>query len=134
MPSAGSEAERDPANRSFAACSWILEQYKGAPIRNFYLESNFATDKKASQINVMRTRGKRVVAEAVVKRRFKRGESIVDQGKKSNFLAILLTGRARVVTGDEKREWWARAVEVWPSYDDYQASTEREIPVVVLER
>ena len=42
--------------------------------------------------------------------------------------------RARVVTGDEKREWWERAVEVWPSYDDYQAGTDREIPVVVLER
>jgi len=53
---------------TFAACSWILENYKGAAIQHFYLESNFATDKKASQINVMRTRGKRVVAEAVVKR------------------------------------------------------------------
>lgn len=42
------------------------------------------------------------VAEAVVKRRFKRGESIVDQGKKSNCLAILLTGRARVVTADSR--------------------------------
>ena len=30
---------------------------------NFYLESNFATDKKASQVNIMRTRGKRVTAE-----------------------------------------------------------------------
>ncbi|MDP2222113.1 MAG: Crp/Fnr family transcriptional regulator [Hydrogenophaga sp.] len=40
------------------------------------------------------------VADAVVKRRFKRGECIVDQGKKSNFLAIILTGRARVVTAD----------------------------------
>ena len=35
---------------------------------NFYLESNLATDKKASQVNVMRTRGKRVIAEATVKR------------------------------------------------------------------
>ena len=51
---------------TFAACSWILDQYPG--VRHFYLESNFATDKKASQINVMRTRGKRVTAEAVVKR------------------------------------------------------------------
>ena len=40
------------------------------------------------------------VAEAVVKSRFKRGESIVEQGKKSNSLAIILTGRARVVTTD----------------------------------
>ena len=51
---------------TFAACSWILDNYEG--IRHFYLESNFATDKKASQINIMRTRGKRVTAEAVIKR------------------------------------------------------------------
>jgi hydroxymethylglutaryl-CoA reductase (NADPH) len=37
-------------------------------VRRFYLESNFATDKKASQINIMRTRGKRVTAEALIRR------------------------------------------------------------------
>lgn len=42
------------------------------------------------------------VAEAVVKRRYKRGEVIVEQGKKSNFLAIVLTGRARVITQDSR--------------------------------
>jgi hydroxymethylglutaryl-CoA reductase (NADPH) len=51
---------------TFAACSWILEQID--TVRRFYLESNLATDKKASQVNVMRTRGKRVVAEAVIPR------------------------------------------------------------------
>lgn len=51
---------------TFAACSWILDAYPGKT--RFYLESNFATDKKASQVNVMRTRGKRVTAEAVIKR------------------------------------------------------------------
>ena len=51
---------------TFAACSWIMDNYAG--IEHFYLESNFATDKKASQINIMRTRGKRVTAEAVIKR------------------------------------------------------------------
>ena len=35
---------------TFAACGWILDHYEG--IENFYLESNFATDKKASQINI----------------------------------------------------------------------------------
>jgi F420H(2)-dependent quinone reductase len=35
--------------------------------------------------------------------------------------------------GDEKARWWARAIEVWPSYDDYQASTERLIPLFVLD-
>lgn len=51
---------------TFAACSWILDSYPN--IKHFYLESNFATDKKHSQINIMRTRGKRVTAEAVIKR------------------------------------------------------------------
>jgi hydroxymethylglutaryl-CoA reductase (NADPH) len=51
---------------TFAACSWILENYED--IRRFYLESNLATDKKASQVNMMRTRGKRVTAEATIPR------------------------------------------------------------------
>ena len=42
------------------------------------------------------------VADAVVKRRFKRGEPIVEQGKKSNALSIILTGRARVITTDSR--------------------------------
>lgn len=40
---------------------------------------------------------------------------------------------ARVVEGDEKAQWWARATEVWPAYDEYQTKTDRSIPVVVLE-
>lgn len=43
-----------------------------------------------------------LVAHAVVKQRYRRGDLIVEQGKKSNFLAILLTGRARVLTTDER--------------------------------
>ena len=67
--STGDAAGQNMVGRAtFAACSWILENYKDHKIEHFYLESNFATDKKASQINVMRTRGKRVVAEAVIKR------------------------------------------------------------------
>ena len=42
------------------------------------------------------------VADAVVKRRFKRGEVIVEQGKKTNALFILLNGRARVITSDSR--------------------------------
>jgi CRP/FNR family transcriptional regulator, cyclic AMP receptor protein len=42
------------------------------------------------------------VAQAVIKNRFKRGEAIVEQGKKSNALSIILTGRARVVTTDQR--------------------------------
>jgi CRP-like cAMP-binding protein len=42
------------------------------------------------------------VAESVTKRRFKRGEVIVEQGSKSNTLFIILTGRVRVVTSDKR--------------------------------
>ncbi|MEU8144361.1 nitroreductase family deazaflavin-dependent oxidoreductase [Nonomuraea sp. NPDC048901] len=40
---------------------------------------------------------------------------------------------AREVTRDEKAVWWARAVEAYPDYADYQKKTDREIPVFVLE-
>jgi CRP/FNR family cyclic AMP-dependent transcriptional regulator len=42
------------------------------------------------------------VADSVVKRRFRRGEFIVEYGLKSNALFILLTGRARVLTADSR--------------------------------
>ncbi len=65
--STGDAAGQNMVGRAtFAACSWILDHYDG--VKHFYLESNLATDKKASQVNVMRTRGKRVIAEAVIKR------------------------------------------------------------------
>lgn len=42
------------------------------------------------------------VAGAMIKRRYKRGEAIVEQGKQSNTLAIILTGRARVMATDAR--------------------------------
>ncbi|HET6773534.1 MAG TPA: nitroreductase family deazaflavin-dependent oxidoreductase [Acidimicrobiales bacterium] len=41
--------------------------------------------------------------------------------------------RARELEGDERDEWWARAVAAWPDYANYQRKTERTIPVLVLE-
>ncbi|MGW4204258.1 nitroreductase family deazaflavin-dependent oxidoreductase [Streptomyces sp. NPDC004726] len=41
--------------------------------------------------------------------------------------------KAREVTGEEKAEWWARAVEAFPQYAEYQEKTDRQIPVFVLE-
>jgi deazaflavin-dependent oxidoreductase (nitroreductase family) len=41
--------------------------------------------------------------------------------------------RARTANQDERQEWWPRATATWPAYDDYQANTDRQIPVVVLE-
>jgi deazaflavin-dependent oxidoreductase (nitroreductase family) len=42
--------------------------------------------------------------------------------------------RARTARPDEKPELWQAMTAVWPAYDDYQRKTDREIPVVVLER
>lgn len=44
------------------------------------------------------------------------------------------TYRARLVTGDERTEWWDYAVATWPTYAQYQKRTDREIPVFLLER
>jgi deazaflavin-dependent oxidoreductase (nitroreductase family) len=41
--------------------------------------------------------------------------------------------RARTASPEEKAEWWPRATAVWPPYDEYQASTDRDLPVVILE-
>jgi hydroxymethylglutaryl-CoA reductase (NADPH) len=66
--STGDAAGQNMVGRAtFAACSWILEQV--TTVRKFYLESNLATDKKSSQVNLMRTRGRRVVAEATIPRK-----------------------------------------------------------------
>jgi F420H(2)-dependent quinone reductase len=40
---------------------------------------------------------------------------------------------AREVFGEEKATWWARAVEAYPPYAEYQTRTTRQIPVLVLE-
>jgi len=42
--------------------------------------------------------------------------------------------RARTATPEERPVLWREMVRHWPHYDDYQARTKREIPVVVLER
>lgn len=42
------------------------------------------------------------IADSVSKRRFRRGELVVEQGRKSNALFILLNGRARVLTSDAR--------------------------------
>src|SRR3954469_2751855 len=39
---------------------------------------------------------------------------------------------AREVVGEEKSQWWARAVAAYPPYDDYQRGTDRQIPLLVL--
>jgi deazaflavin-dependent oxidoreductase (nitroreductase family) len=42
--------------------------------------------------------------------------------------------RARDASDAERPELWAQMTRLWPAYDDYQRKTERQIPIVVLER
>jgi deazaflavin-dependent oxidoreductase (nitroreductase family) len=42
--------------------------------------------------------------------------------------------RAHTAQGDERERLWRLAAQQWPDYDSYQKRTDREIPVVVLER
>lgn len=42
--------------------------------------------------------------------------------------------RARTATAEEKSRLWPVMTGIWPAYDEYQAKTARDIPVVVLER
>jgi len=42
--------------------------------------------------------------------------------------------QVREITGDEKAAWWERCVAAFPPYADYQAKTERQIPVLVATR
>ena len=39
----------------------------------------------------------------------------------------------RLVDGEERAEWWDRAVVVFPNYADYAAKTDRQIPVFIAE-
>jgi len=41
--------------------------------------------------------------------------------------------RARVASPDEKAALWPLAVAQWPAYDEYQAKTDRDIPLVICE-
>jgi deazaflavin-dependent oxidoreductase (nitroreductase family) len=40
---------------------------------------------------------------------------------------------ARELEGEERELWWARSVEAWPDYADYQTKTDRILPVFLLE-
>jgi deazaflavin-dependent oxidoreductase (nitroreductase family) len=56
-------------------------------------------------------------------------EAVEVQVKGDRFKA-----NARTATPEEKPRMWKKMTEAWPDYDAYQEKTDREIPVVVLER
>ncbi len=49
-------------------------------------------------------------------------------------MADRFKARARTATAAEKPALWKTMAAIWPPYDEYQARTPREIPVVILER
>jgi deazaflavin-dependent oxidoreductase (nitroreductase family) len=49
-------------------------------------------------------------------------------------LAETIAVVASTAVGEERSRLWSLMTQVWPAYDDYQARTEREIPVVILTR
>jgi deazaflavin-dependent oxidoreductase (nitroreductase family) len=53
-------------------------------------------------------------------------DEVVVQDGPEPFVATI-----REVTGDEKAEWWERAVAAYPPYAEYQEKTARQIPVFI---
>jgi deazaflavin-dependent oxidoreductase (nitroreductase family) len=45
----------------------------------------------------------------------------------------VVQGTARTATPEERAAYWPVMLKHWPSYDEYQSRTDREIPVVVIE-
>ncbi len=55
--------------------------------------------------------------------------NVVVQVKGDRFEA-----QAREATPEEKADLWSTMTAEWPAYDEYQKKTERDIPIIVLER
>jgi CRP/FNR family transcriptional regulator, cyclic AMP receptor protein len=66
------------------------------------LMSNLDLIRRVPLFSMLTNEQAQSVADGVVKRRFRRGELVVEQGRKSNSLFILLNGRARVLTSDSR--------------------------------
>ncbi len=54
--------------------------------------------------------------------------NVTVQVKDDRYAAV-----ARTASPEEKQRLWPLVAEVWPSYDDYQAATDRQIPLIVLD-
>ena len=57
-----------------------------------------------------------------------------DPSVELQVLDEVFLARAHTAEGDERERLWRLVNEQWPDYDSYQTKTDREIPVVVLER
>jgi len=75
---------------TYAACEWIQENYPSHP--RYFLSGNIETDKKHSAMNSILTRGKRVVAEAVIARDLMRRYLHVDTAELARAREIQMVG------------------------------------------
>jgi deazaflavin-dependent oxidoreductase (nitroreductase family) len=57
-----------------------------------------------------------------------------DPNVELQLLNDAFAARARTAEGEERERLWELANQQWPDYDSYQTRTERQIPVVVVER
>ena len=64
--------------------------------------SNLDLIRRVPLFSMLTVEQAQTIADGVVKRRYRRGEMIVEQGRKSDALFILLSGRARVITSDAR--------------------------------
>ena len=59
---------------------------------------------------------------------------VADPNVQVQVLGEKFKAKARVASPEEKKRLWAKMAKIWPEYDKYQARTDRDIPVIVLER
>ncbi|MFC7327351.1 nitroreductase family deazaflavin-dependent oxidoreductase [Marinactinospora rubrisoli] len=57
---------------------------------------------------------------------------VADPTVRVQVKADVFTAEARTATEEEKARLWPEMARIWPDYDDYQAKTERSIPLVIL--
>ena len=87
----GDAAGQNMAGKAtYAACEWIAQNYPGHP--KYFLSGNIETDKKHSQMNSILTRGKRVIAEALVPRELMRRYLHIDTADLARAREIQMTG------------------------------------------
>ena len=101
------EVHRPVSHRSSKTMHRLYENRCSAALNNKRMQrmsilSNLDLIRRVPLFSTLTQAQAELVANTVVKRRYKRGDIIVEQGKKSNFLAIVLTGRTRVITTDSR--------------------------------
>ena len=57
-----------------------------------------------------------------------------DPNVKVQILGDKFAAKARVASDEERAKIWPQMVEIWPDYNEYTKKTDREIPIVILER